>query len=71
MEPGVLTMTLQLARRLIDFLPKILEFLSTFQGGLLGELLVLFLVARFLPPLIDVIFKIFDWVGGLMKHFEK
>ena len=41
---GVFTLGLHLVRRLIEFFPTVLDWLSVFQGGIFGELLIIFIL---------------------------
>lgn len=41
---GLFTLGLNLVRRLIEFFPTALDWLSVFQGGIFGELLLMFIL---------------------------
>ena len=64
-------MLYQLAKRMWKLLPRLLDVITSFQGGLLGELLLLIIIAKFLPPIIDVVFKLWDWTLSIMRRFDK
>lgn len=65
---GVFTMTLQLIRRLLPFLLEILEKLTALSGGLIGQIIALFLIYKLAPVLANVI----DWgINIFMKLLVK
>ena len=64
-------MLYNLLESLIGYVPDILDFLSNFQGGLLGECLILAFFAIIIDPLSDLIVKICSAFTKCMKFFEK
>ena len=65
---GVFTMTLRLIRRLLPFLLEILEKLTALSGGLIGQIIALFLIYKLAPVLANVI----DWgINIFMKLLVK
>lgn len=65
---GVFTMTLQLIRRLLPFLLEILEKLTALSGGLIGQIIALFLIYKLAPVLANVI----EWgINIFMKLLVK
>lgn len=61
----------QLIQRLWQLLPRALEFVSTFQGGLFGEVIILIVVYKIADPLIDGIYKLIECFAKTMQKFEK
>ena len=67
---GILTMCLWLARKALEFLPKIFDVLMSFSGGLISQLLVIFICVKIVPlfaVLFEKIVRAFIW---LMHKFE-
>ena len=64
-------MLYNLLESLIGYLPDVLDFLSNFQGGLLGECLILLFFALIIDPFSDFVIKIYVFFSKCMKFFEK
>ena len=70
-QVGIFTMLYQLAVRVWRLGPRLLDLLYSLQGGVVGELVFLWLICKFLPPIIDIIFNVCEKIGSMLRLFEK
>ena len=67
---GLCTMSLWALRKLLSFIPDVFNFLMTFSGGLISQVLVIIFLVKILPlfaALFEKAAKAFIW---LMRKFE-
>lgn len=67
---GIFTMLYTLAERLLSLAPRLLDLLTTFSGGVVGELIVIILITIVIPPLCDAGYVLCSWVKALLVIFE-
>ena len=67
---GLFTIALWAVRKVISFLPKIFEILTTFSGGLISQLLVLFFCIKILPLFVELFVKGVQAFVWLLHKFE-
>jgi hypothetical protein len=67
---GIFTLSLRLVRKLLPFLLDIIDKLTALQGGLIGQLIALFLIWKFAPLLADFIGWALEIFIKLLEKFE-
>ena len=70
-QVGIFTMLYQLAVRVWRLAPRLVDLLYSLQGGVVGELVFLWLICKFFPPIIDLIFGAVEKIGSMLRWFEK
>ncbi len=69
-QVGIFTLCLQTVRRLWGYIPKIFGWLCSFEGGLLSELILILIIFKIVPVIVEVIIKICNAIIWLVKKFE-
>lgn len=67
---GIFSMLYILAERLLSLAPRLLDLLTTFSGGIVGELIVIILITIVIPPLCDAVYTLYSWGKALLVIFE-
>lgn len=67
---GLFTMSLWALRKILSFLPNIYNFLISFSGGLMSQVIVIFLIVKIVPIFAVVLEKVARLFVWLMHKFE-
>lgn len=67
---GLCTMSLWALRKLLSFLPTVFNYLMTFSGGLISQVIVIFFMVKILPILADLFEKAVKAFIWFMHKFE-
>lgn len=69
-QVGIFTLSLRLIRKLLPFAMELLEKVTTLSSGLLGQVIVLFLIYKLAPIIVDVIYVAMLWFTKLLDIFK-
>ncbi len=67
---GIAQMSLWAVRKILEFLPNVFNFLMSFSGGLISQILVIIFLVKIVPIFADIFEKLVKAFIWFMHKFE-